>query len=141
MNRDRISRDYRLEHRVRDEDSARHWANDLPVFATPVLLWLAEVAAMRAIDPALDPGEMSVGTAHDSKHLRPSLVGAQVQIHAECIAVTGRRVTFSVTAWDGHRVVFTGTHERAVISRASFLAELGIDPVELTAGETEGGAP
>jgi len=60
------------EHRVSADDTAQHWGNDLPVLATPVLLWLGEVTAMRALADYLNDGEMTVGLAHDSAHLAPT---------------------------------------------------------------------
>lgn len=56
-------------HRVTECDSAKRWRNDLPVLATPLLLWLSEVTAMEALAEYLEEDEMTVGLSHESSHL------------------------------------------------------------------------
>jgi predicted thioesterase len=126
MNPDRLLPEAVLVHTVAEEDTARRWGNDLPVLATPVLLWLGEIASMRALDPALDPGEMSVGIGHDATHLAASKKGAVVEVRARLASWRGRRVTYDVEAREQGRLLLAGRHERAIVSRATFLAELGL---------------
>lgn len=113
-----------VEHLVRPADSAAEWGNDLPVLATPVLLWLAEIACMRAMSDALDADEMTVGIGHDSEHLAPTPVGDSVRVTAQLRSVDGRRVSFDVSARDGRDVVFSGRHTRAVVARSRFVARV-----------------
>jgi fluoroacetyl-CoA thioesterase len=114
----------RERHRVEAGDLATAWSNDLPVLATPVLVWWAELVAMRAMAAQLPPGWMSVGSAHEVEHAGPSLVGAEVEVVAELVAVEGRRYRFRVTATDDGRVVFRGHHVRGAVERARFVARL-----------------
>jgi fluoroacetyl-CoA thioesterase len=109
-----------LLHTVGEEDSAARWGNDVPVLATPVLLWLGEIASMRAIEDGLEPDEMSVGTAHDAAHLAPTPVGATVSVEAELVAVDRKLLRFSVEGRDERGTVYRGTHERAVVSASRF---------------------
>jgi fluoroacetyl-CoA thioesterase len=111
-------------HRVEAGDLATAWANDVPVLATPVLVWWAELAAMAALAEQLPPGWMSVGAAHEIEHAGPSLAGAEVEVVAELVAAEGRRYRFRVEATDGDRVVFRGHHERGVVERARFVSRL-----------------
>jgi fluoroacetyl-CoA thioesterase len=115
----------RRVHRVADTDTARHWGNDLPVLATPVLLWLGEVTAMDALAGSLAPGEMTVGLAHDSRHLAPTVAGRDVEIVARLRSVEGRTLVFDVEGRDGKTVVLAGTHTRAIVDTARFVARLG----------------
>lgn len=112
------------EHCVADADTAVHWGNDLPVLATPVLLWLGEITAMRALAPHLDDGEMTVGLAHDSAHLAPTLAGQLVRITATLREHAGRTLVFDIEGRDEYDVILRGTHTRAVVGRARFLAKL-----------------
>jgi fluoroacetyl-CoA thioesterase len=112
------------EHRVSAGDTARHWGNDLPVLATPVLLWLGEVTAMRALADYLNDGEMTVGLAHDSAHLAPTPAGQLVKITARLRERTGRTLVFDVEGRDDHEIILRGTHTRAVVNRTRFLARL-----------------
>jgi fluoroacetyl-CoA thioesterase len=114
----------RLRHVVRAEDTARCWGNELPVLATPVLLWLGEMAAMAALSDAIEDDEMSVGVAHDSHHAAPTLEGAEVRVEAVPVDVGERHVTFQVRASDHNGVVFSGTHSRGIVKTARFLARL-----------------
>lgn len=110
------------EHVVRAGDCATHWENDLPVLATPVLLWLAEVTCMKVIEGALEPSEMTVGFKHDNaQHVAATPEGWTVTVTAEVTEVDGRMLTFAVRAHDGVEVVYRGTHVRAVIDREKFL--------------------
>jgi predicted thioesterase len=113
-------------HRVAAGDLATAWANDVPVLATPVLVWWAELAAMDALAGHLAPGWMSVGAAHELEHVGPSLAGADVEVAAELVAVAGRRYRFRVVATDGDRVVLRGHHERGLVERARFVSRLGL---------------
>jgi fluoroacetyl-CoA thioesterase len=115
---------WRERHRVVAGDLATAWANDVPVLATPVLVWWAELAAMTALARHLPPGWMSVGAAHEVEHAGPSLPGAEVEVEAELVASDGRRYRFRVEATDGDRVVFRGHHERGVVERARFVSRL-----------------
>jgi fluoroacetyl-CoA thioesterase len=95
-----------------------------PVLATPVMIMAMENAALEALKPFLDPGESAVGTAIDIRHLAPTPLGRRVTAAAEVTAVDGRRIAFTVRAEDGVREIGAGTHTRAVIDMARFLARL-----------------
>lgn len=113
------------ETRVVDgADLASVWGNDIPVLATPVLLWWAELTAMAVIEPQLEPTTMSVGAAHRVRHRAASVERSCVEMTATLRLVTGCICTFDVVALDGARVVFEGQHDRGVVSRAAFLAQL-----------------
>lgn len=95
----------------------------VPVFSTPSMIALMENAAVRAIQGRLAEGESSVGTHMDISHDAPTPVGLKVWAEAEVTAVDGRRVTFSVTAYDEKGPIGGGTHERAIIRVDKFLAK------------------
>ena len=50
-----IGRSATITHVVKEADTAANWGNELPVLATPVLLWLSEIAAMEVIGSGLSP--------------------------------------------------------------------------------------
>lgn len=111
------------QHVVQPSDTAAEWGNELPVLATPVLLWLAEITAMRALETALEDGEMTVGYQHtDAQHLAATPAGWTVTLHATLVAADGKLLTFEIEARDAHDVVYRGTHVRAVVDRDRFLA-------------------
>lgn len=111
-------------HEVTEADLATQWRNDLPVLATPVLLWLGELAAMDALGSYLEDDEMTVGLSHDATHLAATLAGQQVFLTAELVQQEGKRLVFAVSGHDGVEEVLRGTHTRAIVSRSKFLARL-----------------
>ncbi len=90
-------------------------ARSAVVFSTPFMVLLMERAARKAIEPFLEPGEVSVGAQVHVDHLAGTPVGAQVRGVARVTAVDGRSVEFDVAAFDRHEPIGRGTHRRAVV--------------------------
>jgi len=89
-----------------------------PVLATPVMIMVMENAALNAIKPYLDAGEIALGTHVDVRHLAATPAGRRVTGEAKVINVDGRRIEFSIRAADGNEEIGVGTHERMVIQLA-----------------------
>jgi fluoroacetyl-CoA thioesterase len=79
-----------------------------------------ELAAMAAIEPYLESGEISVGATMKIEHLAPTPEGYKVCAHAEVTKAQGRRIEFRVRAADDIEEIGTGTHGRAVLERVKF---------------------
>jgi fluoroacetyl-CoA thioesterase len=90
------------------------------VFATPMMIYLMEIAAAEAIQPYLPEGWISVAV----RHLAATPVGMTVTARAEVIAVDERTVTFSVEAYDEREKIGEGTHVRAPVELARFLQRI-----------------
>jgi fluoroacetyl-CoA thioesterase len=88
--------------------------------STPTMIGLMELAAMDAISTYLEPGESSVGMAIEIKHIAATPPGHRVRAEAELTKVEGRRLEFSVRAFDEAEEIGRGTHLRAVIDAAKF---------------------
>lgn len=113
----------RAETVVTPDNTARAAGSGLvPVFATPWMVALMENAAVQAVQGALDPEKGTVGTRLDVTHDAATPLGMRVWAEAELIAAEGRRLTFSVTAYDEVGKIGGGTHERFVIQTDKFLA-------------------
>jgi fluoroacetyl-CoA thioesterase len=123
-----------INHVPRQSDLATAWSNDLPVVATPVLLWLTEICSMKLLQDELGPGEMCVGYGHDSKHLRPALATPELQVSARLESIQRPFATFEVQVTQAGRVIVSGRHTRAIIERQRFLDKLD----ELRAQEDRG---
>lgn len=109
-----------LVHNVRSADLASSWGNDMPVFATPIMLWLAEIACMRAIEPAIDASQITLGYRHEVGHLAPTPENWTVTFTAELVSVEGKMLVFDVAAHDGVDTVLSGRHTRAMLARDRF---------------------
>ena len=108
------------------ETAAAVGSGSLPVLGTPYLLAWCEAATCAAVEPALAPGETSVGTRIELEHTRASGVGTALEVTATPIYRDGRLHRFSVLAReaDGGRVVGTGEVTRVVVDAERFLARL-----------------
>jgi predicted thioesterase len=107
------------------EVTARHLGSGaVSVFATPEMVRLMERAAVNGLKPYLAPGQQSVGTMVNVRHLAATPIGVTVTARAKLIAVAGRRLVFEVSAHDGIDLIGEGTHERALIDLARFEAKV-----------------
>jgi fluoroacetyl-CoA thioesterase len=95
-----------------------------PVLATPVLIMIMENAALNAIKPYLGAGHSALGTRIEVEHLAATPVGRKVTGEAEVTRIDGRRIEFSVRAFDGAEQIGTGTHRRTLIDLAKFAERL-----------------
>jgi fluoroacetyl-CoA thioesterase len=103
----------------------RHLASELDsslasVLSTPTMVAMIEQAAINAIKPFLDDGESSVGMTIEVSHTAATPPGHRARAEAEVIKVEGRRLEFSVRAFDDVEQIGSGTHRRAVIDAAKF---------------------
>ena len=87
-------------------------SGSLRVFATPMLAALMEKTACAAVAEFLEDGETTVGTALDLAHTAATPEGMTVTATAEITAVSGREITFAITASDEVGEVGHCTHKR-----------------------------
>ena len=99
-------------------------SGDLQVLATPAMVALMENAAMLAVATKIDNDQTTVGAHIATSHLKPSKVGAHVLAIAELTAIEGRKLTFSVKAYEGETLIGEGEHTRYVVNREKFLSKL-----------------
>jgi len=90
------------------------------VLSTPTMVAMMEHAAMDAIRAYLDPGESSVGMSIEVNHIAATPLGHRVCAEAELTKLEGRRLEFSVRAFDELEEIGSGTHRRAGIDFAKF---------------------
>ena len=103
----------------------RHLASELDsslasVLSTPTMVAMMEQAAIEAIKPFLDAGESSVGMSIEVSHTAATPPGHRARAEAEVTKVEGRRLEFSVRAFDDVEQIGSGSHRRAVIDAAKF---------------------
>lgn len=95
------------------------------VLATGYLVGLMEWACIEALRPHLDwPREQSLGTHVNFSHLAATPPGLTVTVDVKLEKVEGRKLTFSISAHDGVDRISEGTHERAIIDNAKFIARI-----------------
>lgn len=92
----------------------------LEVFATPCMLALMEKTACDSVIPYLEEGWGSVGTEANIKHIAATPIGMTVRCESELIEVDGRRLVFSVKAYDEAGLIGEGVHERFTVNNEKF---------------------
>jgi fluoroacetyl-CoA thioesterase len=94
------------------------------VLATPRLVSLLELAAIRAVEAHLPAGAGTVGTRIDVRHLAATPVGMRATIRATLRQIDGRRLVFDIEGHDEVERIVEGTHERFQIDLARFLERI-----------------
>jgi fluoroacetyl-CoA thioesterase len=87
-----------------------------PIFTTAEMLRMMETAAMFALQPYCEPGEISVGTDVQVTHTRPVGINAAVRATAEVESVDGRFYRFRVAVYEGKDEIGSGTLSRAIVN-------------------------
>ncbi len=107
---------------VSDDDTAiALGSGSVPVLATPRLVALCEQAAVAALEGQIEEGSTSVGMRVQVDHLMPTSVGAPVTAEATLEKISGRRLTFTVSASDHRGLIAAGRVTRVIVDVERFL--------------------
>jgi fluoroacetyl-CoA thioesterase len=91
------------------------------VLGTPRVVALVEEATCAALEGVLEPGTTSVGMRVQLDHLQPTPVGGQVDAEAVLEKIEGRRLTFTVSAYDAGGLVAAGKVTRVIVEVDRFM--------------------
>ena len=95
-----------------------------PVYSTPDMIRLMEIAAFQALQPYCEGDEISVGTSINIQHRAASGIGANIQAEAILESFDGRSYMLRVTARDDAQEIGRGTVGRAVVSVGEFVNKM-----------------
>ncbi len=93
----------------------------LEVFATPAMVSLMEKAATIAIQECLSRECSTVGTMINIRHIAATPLGMNVSARATLTEVDGKKLIFTVEAFDDREKIGEGQHERFVINIDRFM--------------------
>lgn len=93
------------------------------VLATPHLAAMLEKAAHELCIPYLDEGCATVGTHLSLNHLAATPVGMKVTVSATVTNTEGRKIEFSLEAYDETEKIADGTHTRFSVLKEKFQAK------------------
>lgn len=111
----------RIEIIVTEDDTAKSLGSgELMVLATPRMIALMEECAYKSLSPYLEEGSGSVGTMLNVSHISATPVGMKAWAETEVTKVDGRKIVFSVKAFDECGLIGQGTHERFIIYNEKF---------------------
>jgi fluoroacetyl-CoA thioesterase len=91
------------------------------VLSTTHLAVMFELAALKSVLPHLEPGQGTVGTRLEIKHLAATPLGLKVTAQAILDQVDGRRLTFRLEAHDDREKIAEGVNERFIVDMQRFL--------------------
>ena len=107
---------------VAEQQTAKYLGSgELAVFATPCMIALMENTAYRSVQPCLEPGQGTVGTLLNVKHLAATPVGMEVRCETKLIEVDRKRLVFEVKAFDACGLIGEGVHERFIVDNQRFM--------------------
>ena len=110
-----------LELKVGQDDTASAMGSgNLDVYATPAMIAGMERCAMDLIQPFLDFGYTTVGTAINIKHIKATPVGERVNSVARLIEIDDNKLIFEVESYDTNGMIGIGTHNRYIINKIEF---------------------
>jgi fluoroacetyl-CoA thioesterase len=95
-----------------------------PVYSTPDMIRLMEIAAFHALQPYMEGDEITVGTAINIEHRAASGIGAKVRAEAILESCDGRFYSVRVVARDDTQEIGRGTVGRAAVSVSKFLEKM-----------------
>ena len=111
---------------VTEQQTAKHLGSgELAVFATPCMIALMENTAYWSVQPCLEPGQGTVGTLLNVKHLAATPVGMEVRCETKLIEVDRKRLVFEVKAFDACGLIGEGVHERFIVDNQRFMQKAG----------------
>jgi len=95
-----------------------------PVYTTPDMIRLMEIAGFHALQPFCDEGEITVGISIHVEHRAASGIGVRIQAEAELESFDGRFYILRVRAHDGTQEIGSGTVGRAVVHVPTFVKRM-----------------
>lgn len=116
---------YRMKKTVtKDQLASSVGSGALDVFGTPFLILLMEEACFYCVRDEVEENQSTVGTKLDVSHDSPTPLGAKVYCDCKLEEMDGRRLVFSVEAFDEFGSIGKGTHERFIVDNERFLKKV-----------------
>jgi predicted thioesterase len=113
------------EQIVSYEDTAKAYGSGLvEVFATPAMIALMENTAHLSVNDFLPEGFATVGTQVNIEHLKATASGKKVWCESVLELQDGKKLIFSIFAYDETGIIGKGTHERFIINVEKFMDKL-----------------
>ena len=109
---------------VTDANSAKTMGSGtLDVFATPAMIALMEKTAWKRPPPNQEEGSGTKLTNLKQTHDPPTPLGIKEWCESELTEIDGRRLVFSVAAFDETGKIGGGSHERFIVPNEKFQAK------------------
>jgi fluoroacetyl-CoA thioesterase len=95
------------------------------VFATGYMVGLMEFACIKFINPHIDwPRQQTVGIHINVSHTAATPPGMTVTVKGRLEKIDGRKLSFSLEAYDDRDLISSGSHDRFIIDAEKFKASV-----------------
>lgn len=116
----KVPEDKTVPHLFPDFEEGRQMPE---VFATGYMVGLFEFACIKFINPHIDwPRQQTVGIHVDVSHSAATPPGFTVTVKGKLYKIDGRKLSFSLEAFDDADPISKGTHDRFIIDAEKFNA-------------------
>lgn len=114
-----------VEMLVGEEHSARKLGSGLVnVFATPAMVALMENTAQSSINSSLPEGFATVGIEINVKHIKATPIGMRVRCESVLKKVEGKKLFFTIEAFDEVAKIGEASHYRYIIETDKFMKKI-----------------
>ncbi|MBU3146050.1 thioesterase family protein [Clostridium sp. CF012] len=112
------------EYIVKPEHTADFIGNKgVITLSTPSMIGFMEDAATHIVIDNIPENYRPVGTKIDVEHINPTPVNMKVSVNATLIAIEGRKLRYTVEAFNEKCKIGFGIYEQHVINLGSFLSK------------------
>lgn len=110
---------------VNETNTAKAYGSGLiDVFATPAMIALMENTAHSSIQEFLPQGMVTVGIEINVKHIKATPIGKIVKCNSYLEKVDGKRLYFTIEAFDQEGKIGEANHIRYIVDALKFVEKL-----------------
>ncbi len=110
---------------VNETNTAKAYGSGLiDVFATPAMIALMENTAHSSIQDFLPQGMVTVGIEINVKHIKATPIGKTVKCNSYLEKVDGKRLYFTIEAFDQEGKIGEANHIRYIVDALKFAEKL-----------------
>ena len=110
---------------VNETNTAKAYGSGLiDVFATPAMIALMENTAHSSIQEFLPQGMVTVGIEINAKHIKATPIGKTVKCNSYLEKVDGKRLYFTIEAFDQEGKIGEANHIRYIVDALKFVEKL-----------------
>ncbi len=107
-----------------EDTAARYGSGLIEVFATPAMIGLMENVAQSSVAKLLPQGCITLGIEINAKHIKATAVGGRVTCKSKLTKVDGKKLSFTIQAWDEKGEIGYATHDRYIVDSVKFMEKL-----------------
>jgi len=120
MKKDIIGKEYSLSFTVQSDMTATLDGTEIhPVCSTVTMVYYAELAARKVIEPFFETGDQAIGGGINLKHTGMAALGENVEVNARIISFDGRILVCEIesTVNNGEIILCKGTQTQVVLQQ------------------------